>query len=387
MTDSRLLIVDDDVEICKYVSSVAKICGYAVQDVTDADAFRTWFDDWHPSHIMLDLQMPDCDGIELLRFLANRKCRARVVVMSGVDLKIIESARHMGVGSGLDIAAMVQKPIRARDLQNVLQEIKGGIDIIDKAAILAAIANREFRLVYQPKVALNPAPPRGSRLRTVGFEGLLRWQHPRRGLLPPSEFLPLAETLAVMDDLTEMVIDLALQQLRDWHDKGLVTAIACNVSAVNLKAADFADRLVQRCRQVSISPEALTIELTETAAMADPVKAMDILTRLRLKGFHLSIDDFGTGYSSLIQLQRLPFSELKIDRALISDTTSSEQSRMIVKTAIDLAHNLGLIACAEGIETAACLDAVQALGCDLAQGYHISRPLGADQAEAWLRQA
>ncbi|WP_431859205.1 EAL domain-containing response regulator [Azospirillum sp.] len=383
----RLLIIDDEVDIGRYVASVARTCGYDARTVSEAEDFRQQVAAWEPSHIVLDLQMPECDGIELLRFLAEGRSTARIVVMSGVDQKIIESARHLGVGSGLDIAAMVQKPVRAAELRGILEEIKETAGTIDEAAIRAAIANRDFHLVYQPKVDLRRAPLPNGRLPVVGFEALLRWHHPRRGVLPPGEFLRLAETLSLMDDLTDLVVDEAVGQLRAWREKGFTTSLAINVSAANLHTAGFAERLVRQCREAAIDPASLIIELTETAAMTDPIKAMDILTRLRLKGFRLSIDDFGTGYSSLVQLQRLPFSELKIDRALVADCASSKQSRMIVKTAIDLAQNLGLLACAEGIETAATLAVIQDLGCEFAQGYHIGRPMAVVQAEAWLSEA
>ncbi|MGQ9369128.1 EAL domain-containing response regulator [Azospirillum sp. ST 5-10] len=384
---NRLLIIDDDAAVCAFVATVAKSCGFEVGTVTKVDDFYDMVADWRPTHIVLDLHMPDADGVEVLRFLADRRCRARIVVMSGVDQRIIEAARHLGVGSGLDIAAMVQKPVRVQELRRVLDGIGRAADVIDEAALRRAIAAGEFELVYQPKVTLVEPPAPDGRPRTAGFEALLRWRHPQRGVLPPDAFLPLAETLALMDDLTDTVVDQALTQVQAWRDAGFRTTLALNISAANLHAAAFADRLVARVRQAGVAPDAIVIELTETVAMTDPIKAMDILTRLRLKGFRLAIDDFGTGYSSLVQLQRLPFSELKVDRLLVADCATSGQSRMIVKAAIDLAHALGMTACAEGIESAEVLAVVRELGCDLAQGYHIARPMPAAETVAWLRRS
>jgi EAL domain-containing protein (putative c-di-GMP-specific phosphodiesterase class I) len=386
MKGSRLLIVDDEVEIGDFVTSVAESCGYAVNSVSSATEFFSRFERWRPSHILLDMRMPDSDGVELLRFLVEQQCRAQVVVLSGAEPKILESVRHLARGRGLDIAAVLRKPIRAAQLRTVLEDLKRPSHFLDEAAILDGIANQQFRLVYQPKVSLRAPACSGGRLSPLGFEGLLRWHHPLRGEVLPGEFVPLAETMSLMDELTNFVISEGISQLREWLDKGLDTSLALNLSGANLHAPDFADHLYRRCREANVAPELVTLELTETAAMADPVRAMDILTRLRLKGYQLSLDDFGTGYSSLVQLQRLPFSELKIDRALIADCASSRQSRIIVKTAIDLARNLGMVACAEGIENAAELALLQELNCEVGQGFHFARPMAPAEAEAWLSQ-
>jgi len=386
MNAKRLVVVDDDPEIGRFVSNVARLSGYDVQCASFAGQFEGLCETWKPTLIVLDLQMPEIDGIDLLRYLADQRCRAPIVVMSGVDRKIIESARLLGIGYGLNVVAIVQKPARVEELLEIFAAQGGGDATIGETDIRAAIDERQFRLVFQPKVSLGTPPSGSGRWRTVGFEALLRWHHSQWGVLSPGSFLPLAESLPLMNDLTTLVISEAVAQMASWCREGLETTVSFNISGADLASCRFADCLTAASRDAGVPPETMIIELTETAAMADPIRAMDILTRLRLKGFRLAIDDFGTGYSSLVQLQRLPFSELKIDRALIADCAVSKQSRVIVKSAIDLAQNLGLVACAEGIETAEVLDVVRQLGCDLAQGYYISRPISADQAGAWLRE-
>jgi len=386
MPHRRLLILDDEVEIGRYIERIAISAGFKPEVVSTAEDFRNRFSGGAPPSIMLDLQMPDIDGIEMLRWLAEAQCRAKIVIMSGFDQKVIDSARRLGTERGLTISGTLQKPFRVADVIGVLEILMPKEAEIDTAAIRQAITEGQFYLVYQPKVALGDCEiGPGIPYRTEGFEALLRWKHPSRGMVSPDQFLPIAETSGLMDELTEAVLLLALHQQRNWMDQGLKTSVAVNVSAQNMREAGFADRIAAHCSAIGVSPSAMAIELTETAAMADPVTAMDILTRLRIKGFRLSIDDFGSGYSSLAQLHMLPFSELKIDRAFVMECDRQRQSQIIVKTMIDLAHNLGLIAVAEGVENAATLNILRELGCDMAQGYFVAKPLMPDDATKWLQ--
>ncbi|MCA8908769.1 MAG: EAL domain-containing response regulator [Rhodospirillaceae bacterium] len=387
MSGPRVLVIDDEAEIGELVVSAAQLCGYNGEAVTNAQDFRAKLADFKPGLLVLDLQLPDIDGVMLLRELAERGSKAKIIIMSGFDSKVVESARQLGIGRGLDIVAMVQKPIRIKELCELLKGMTVEEEVvIDGAAIANGIATNAFWLAFQPKVGLANALNGADMDRPVGFEALLRWQHPNRGFVPPTEFIPVAETSGQMARLTEHVIDMALGQVHAWEQENLFPTVAINVSASDLHATDFADGLVDRCRDYRVKPERLMIELTETATMSDPVLAMDILTRLRIKGFRLSIDDFGTGYSSLVQLQRMPFSELKIDRAFVADCHMSPQARMIIKTMVDLAHNLGLSAIAEGVENNEILETVRELGCDEVQGFGIAKPMPAAEAGAWFRR-
>ncbi len=393
MPGAPLLILDDEAEIGGFISRIALLCGLTPSVTTDLVAFQHSFAANPPAHVILDLQMPGADGIEVLRWLAERQCRADIVIMSGVDQKVIESARRLGLERGLKIADTLQKPFRVDDISAILNRLAANTANapIDLAAIDAALLDGQFCLAYQPKIALQSAGalpdqklPAASRWQMAGFEALLRWQHPQRGLLGPDRFLDLAATGGMMHRITDSVLDMALTQQRLWRDQGLALSVAVNVSAHSMNDAAFADRLKSKCDILGIAPETIILELTETAAMNDSVTAMDILTRLRIKGFRLAIDDFGSGYSSLVQLQMLPFSELKIDRAFVRDCDHSRQSRVIVKTMIDLAHNLDLTCVAEGVETEAQLALLQELGCDMAQGYLIAKPMLPMAATNWL---
>jgi len=238
-----------------------------------------------------------------------------------------------------------------------------------------ALAARKLNLVYQPKISL-----KDGRLGRV--EALVRWDDPELGPVSPSRFVPLAEQHGLIDPLTEWGLRETLKQWGRWRERGLETRLAFNISAVNLQRLDFPDLVESMCREAGVPADRLVLELTEGAT--EPlVRLMDTLTRFRIKGMGLAIDDFGTGYSSLMQLRQLPFTEVKIDRCFVTDLPGAHDSRLIVKTIAELAHGLGLVATAEGIETIEQLRAVRELGCDVAQGFLVSPPLPPDELIGW----
>jgi EAL domain-containing protein (putative c-di-GMP-specific phosphodiesterase class I) len=201
-------------------------------------------------------------------------------------------------------------------------------------------------------------------------------------MIMPDRFIALAEQENLIDALTERVVELAVRELGGWRKRGLEAFVSVNISAANV-VANLPDRLAQLCARHGVPPSAICIELTESAAMGNPALMLEVLTRLRLKGFKLAIDDFGTGYSSLLQLHRLPFSELKIDQSFVRNMGHSEEANLIVGAIINLAHSLKLELIAEGVESADLRDRLAELGCEMGQGYHFSRPMPASQVLDW----
>jgi EAL domain-containing protein (putative c-di-GMP-specific phosphodiesterase class I) len=238
-----------------------------------------------------------------------------------------------------------------------------------------ALARQKLRLVYQPKVSLKDG-------RLTRVEALVRWDDPERGPVSPSRFVPLAEKHGLIDQLTEWGLKTTLNQWKIWREQGLETRLAFNISAISLQRLDFPDMVERLCREMEVPTDRLVLELTEGATQQF-VKLMDTLTRFRIKGIGLAIDDFGTGYSSLLQLRQLPFTELKIDRCFVADLPAAHDSRLIVKTIIDLAHGLGLVATAEGVETIEQLRLIRELGCDVVQGFLIAPPLEPGELISW----
>ena len=379
MTGHRLLIIDDEPSISAFIERFATNLGYQTLVVDSPDLFMHHVRTWMPTHIVMDLQMPVVDGLELLSQLAADHCAAAIVLISGVGNRVVNAAREVGIARGLNVIAALSKPFTSTELSLALRADPMDDPWLTVTNFSAAMARQEFFLQYQPKVNLRTGA-------VAGAEALVRWRHPKRGVIAPLEFIPFAESSAYIDRITQWVGATACGQLRAWDVLGCRLGLAINVSARNLHEARLAEQLEGQCRVAGVDPARITLELTETAAMRDAVQMLDVLTRLRVKGFRLSIDDFGSGYSSLVQLHRLPFNEIKVDRAFVSGCTTSTESHSIVRLVIDLAHALGMKAVAEGVESAEALRLLRDLGCDEAQGEFIALPLDAiDLPAAALR--
>src|SRR3954462_13084868 len=242
-----------------------------------------------------------------------------------------------------------------------------------------AIERNEFELYYQPKRHL-----RSGLITRV--EVLVRWNHPRRGLLMPVSFVPIAERTGLIKPMTDWILDKALQQCREWQDAGAPIHVAVNVSAKSLLEETLPSKVQSLLDKWNVDPRFLKIEITESSIMADPAHALAIMSMLQSMGVRLSVDDFGTGYSSLTHLRELPIDEIKIDKSFVMGMITSDADAAIVRTVIDLAHNLGKQVCAEGVEDLETLQCLEEMGCDLAQGYFISHPVPAATLMAWLTE-
>lgn len=245
-------------------------------------------------------------------------------------------------------------------------------------ALKRALQEQRLHMLYQPKVSLRDGT-------LVRVEALVRWDDPELGSVEPSRFVPVAEEHGLIDELTQWGLRTILRQWLDWREQGIDTEIAFNISPLSLQHLDFPDLVERMCHALDVPTDRLVLELTEGATQP-LINLMDALTRFRIKGIRLAIDDFGTGYSTLMLLRQLPFTELKIDRVFVADVASSRDCRLIIQSIIELAHGLGLTAIAEGVETVEQLRLLRDLGCDIAQGYLISQPIGPEALAAW-RQA
>jgi EAL domain-containing protein (putative c-di-GMP-specific phosphodiesterase class I) len=245
------------------------------------------------------------------------------------------------------------------------------------AELRQAVARSNFELHYQPKIDIESG-------QLVGFEALVRWAHPERGLLPPSEFVSVLETTSLIGPLTRWVFDSAVAQLASWGEAAANLSVAVNVSVRNLRDPTMTAWFVQRLAFHGIHPSRVIIEITETAIATDPRRVMEHISQLESAGIRISLDDFGQGYTSLSQLSTLRVNELKIDREFISSMHDSLKDSAIVASVIELGHRLGLNVVAEGVESTEALDVLRSLGCDVAQGYLYSKPLTATAARAYF---
>jgi EAL domain-containing protein (putative c-di-GMP-specific phosphodiesterase class I) len=362
----RLLAIDDEKGLLAIVQDIGQNAGYEVVATSDASYFLQQAREWHPTLVLMDLQMPDVDGVELLRAMSADKLNAPIVLMSGVDDKVLRTVGDLGTDLGLNMRGVLGKPIRLETFRRTLEEhaAPNGTNRADE--LRTAIATGQLVLHYQPVVRL------ASR-EVVAFEALVRWNHPHEGLIQPDLFIPLAEERGMIDDLTWTVLRLAIEQAATWAES-LAVPIAVNLSASNLNDEAFPDKLLVLCREYGVAPNQICLELTETATSRDARSLKAILSRIRLKGFRLAIDDFGIGYSSMMQLRSLPFSTLKIDKSFVGDMLHSEDAGIIVDAILALAGAFRMDVIAEGIETEAQLAALIKRGAVVGQGYLIARP-------------
>jgi diguanylate cyclase (GGDEF)-like protein len=302
-------------------------------------------------------------------------------VDASVGIALTDSTTNDDVSSVLrqaDIAMYTAKHERSgyavyRSDQETLT--RDGLMLIGE--LRQAMANDEIVLHYQPKVML----PGGE---LDGVEALARWQHPRRGLLGPAEFIPMAESAGLIVQLTLHIIDLAVAQIGAWQAAGHEFTVAVNLSPRCLADPDLTRHILMRIHDADVASEFLRLEITENMLAHNPERAQEALTALAAAGIRISIDDFGTGYSSMSYLKRLPVDELKVDRAFVGAMLEHSDDEVIVRSVIDLGHNLGLTVVAEGVEDQATRDALSAMGCDIAQGYFTGRPMPAEALSAWL---
>ena len=242
-----------------------------------------------------------------------------------------------------------------------------------------AIEQNQLLLHFQPKLRLETGA-------VSGFEALVRWKHPEHGMIPPDQFIPLAEMSDLIGPLTLWVVDHAMAQIKQWRSQGFAGSVAVNFSARNFLDDHLPQKITELLNKHDLPPSCFELEITESAMMADPTRSLQIMRRIKELGFHLSIDDYGTGQSSLAYLQQLPIHSLKIDLSFVRSMLASKENEVIVQSTIQLAHNLRLNVIAEGVEDQDTLAKLQLLECDEAQGYFISRPMPAEQASAWLEQ-
>jgi EAL domain-containing protein (putative c-di-GMP-specific phosphodiesterase class I) len=316
-----------------------------------------------------------------------------VILMSSADPKVLRTAQSLARRRDLRVVGAMSKPIRAAALRQLLDGLqtetgsdrtggavkRGAPGTVSEAELRAGIERGELDIVVQPQIDLS-----GGGL--AGVEALVRWQSPVFGTVTPDRFLGLVEKCALVNELTDQVLRRAVAACGSWRQQGLETRIAINFAPETLARDGLPDRVVALAGEYGVRPAQLVVEMTEQRLLQDLADPLEVLTRLRLRGIELSIDDFGTGYSSLERLQNVPFSELKIDRSFVIAAPHQEDARRIIASSVRLAHDLGLRTVAEGVEDAATLALVRALGCDVVQGYYFARPMTVEQLLVWSRQ-
>lgn len=324
-----------------------------------------------PDVLLVDLDLPEMDGIELIGHVASRRLARAVVVLSALDPALLHTVQTMARASGLRVLGAVEKPLTAAKLQEVLAtfhqqaEESGYLAPVelDRQTLVEAIEAEEIEPWFQPQVSIASG-------NAVGVEALARWVRGDQVLLP-AQFLHQLEREGLIDALTESMLRKSCRWRVRWAAAGLDLRVSVNVSMLNLARMDTADRYQQIVQQAGVRTRDVVLEVTEGSVMGEAASALNVLARLRLKGFGLAIDDFGTGYSSLSQLSQIPFTELKIDQGFVTGAVLQPRKRAVVETSLALARKLDLGTVAEGVETLEDWQMLAELGCDCAQGYLI----------------
>jgi EAL domain-containing protein (putative c-di-GMP-specific phosphodiesterase class I) len=368
-----LIALDDEEEIASLIAAIGTRAGFTALPLTSQTAFRQQLEARHPDVIVLDLQMPGGDGVRMLRLLADANVRAGIFLVTGMDERTIGSAEQYGLSKGLRMLGTLQKPFDPDELLKYFERAQATLRPLTAHDLEQAIERSELLVYYQPTIRRFA----DNTWDIAAVEALLRWDHPIRGLLTPDAFLSMGEQHGLSRAMTDFVIQRGVQQLRSWQAMRLNIGLRINIAATLISDIDFPDRLEATLAEQSVEPDALTLEVTETAMLEQRPDTFDILTRLRIKNINLAIDDFGIGYSSLTQLFRMPFNEMKIDKSLVLRVTESKEASIMVDALVALAHKLNLSVCAEGVEDEATLAFLGTVGCDSAQGYYVSPPVSA----------
>jgi len=377
---NRLLIVDDEINIGLLFARAGEAAGYAVRTETDPSLFAACLREFRPTHLILDLQMPGRDGIDLLRELAALSGGTEVFLTSGVGGRVLDTVRRIGEELKLHIRAVIAKPFRATEVTSLLSQARRDAEGPTAADLAQAIAEGAIGIALQPIIETETRRP-------TGFEALARWRHPKLGTISPAVFIPLAEASGQTQALTMQVVRQVKEAMRMFHTRSLAPWISINVSGQDISDAAFCRLLSETLCDGPAGAGRYKIELTEQHLTVDPHAAISNLSRLRLAGHPLAMDDFGTGHSSLLQLLRYPFSELKIDLAFVKQCATRPDALTVVRASINLAHSLGLACVAEGVEDDATLGLLTSLGCDMCQGFLLGRPMGLGDALSYLEKA
>ncbi len=375
----RMLVIDDEEDICETIAEVAAGYQFEVTTISNPDQVATALAaSAKPDVIMLDLMMPGTDGVELLRLLAEHVKGARLCLISGSDARVLNGARRLGSAHGLNVVAALEKPLDIGALRTLFAQMAGtAAPAAARQDIAQAITAGQFELHYQPVIEMTTR-------RVKGVEALARWAHPNRGTLLPDSFLEQVVNDGLMQALTDLVVETSVRQAARWHKAGEDFTLSMNVTASALLDLTLPDRIAELCAKNGVPAERLILEVTETEAMRDVTRTMDVLLRMRIRNIGVAIDDFGTGHSSLRELQRMPFSQMKIDKSFVLDMATNKDSAVIVNSTIDLAHNLGLKVVAEGVENAQIWRLLADKNCDYAQGFLMGKPMPTAEFEHWL---
>lgn len=385
----RILILDDSEDLAALLGQLAEQAGFKPTVATDIEQFNQELERRIPGTIILDLQMPEMDGVEVLARLSTEGITSGILLISGMDKRTIDSAEKFGRNSGLNMLGSVQKPFAPERLVGILARIRQSAQQLTGDDLVTAFDDSAMKLHFQPVVR---RLGRGV-WHAESVEALIRWEHPGLGLLTPDEFLRLAgsDRGALMQRLTDFVIQRGIEYLQGWQKSGLHLGLRVNVAGALIADTSFPDRLERFLLENQIDPSLLTLEIGDASVLANSNDGIEVLTRLRLKEVRIALSEFGSQEQSIPALYILPISEIKVDKKIAADLQHEEGASIVLQGFAGIAEKLDVSLCIEGVESAEQLRIADELGCDLAQGFFISEPVPSSQVakavSAWTAEA
>ena len=337
--------------------------------------------------IVSDIDMPKMDGLEFMRRLAETASRSSVIIVSAIPPALLTATEEMIKAYRINLLGIAQKPVTQDALETLLARYAPAVPAVAQSAsgrpftleaIIAGLEQGQFEPFFQPRVEV-------ATRRIVGAEALARWCHPEKGVVSPHVFVDALEEAGKVEDLMWVMLEKGIGFCAAAKEAGVLSTLAVKLSPTSLTNPGLAVRLIDMVQGHNIEPNKICFEIAEAAAVTTDAAALENLTRLNLKGFLLAIDDFGTGASTQNDLSRLPFSELKIDRSFVSKAATDKAAKRVLESGVQMAKKLRIKALAEGVETQQDWDLLQELGCDLAQGYFIAKPMAAAAYIDWMR--
>ena len=387
-SELKIIVIDDDSIIIAIITQALGTMGHNyVQSAADGKAALQTLATDSFDLVISDLNMPGMDGIELMRHLSGMEPCPSIILMSSVDKKILASAERLAKVHQLPLLGTMTKPVKRDELERLIDKlgtrsetaIQSPFKSLPVEEVKEGIAAGRVMVYVQPKVSVPNKV-------VVGGEALARWKNDDGSVLGPAAFVPVAEKNGLMTELTDAVIDSALATMISWPAIANDLKISINVSIDNLSDVRFADRLVAKAKAAKVPLDRLVLEITETKIMENLKEPLDILARLGMQGVGLAIDDFGTGAASFANLQALPFTELKIDRAFVHGASNDAEKATILKSIFAVAQRLEIETVAEGVEDQSDWELLENMGCEIIQGFIIAKPMPPDEFEQWLVQ-
>jgi len=336
--------------------------------------------------VITDVDMPGMDGMEFMRHLAAGDDAPALIVASALDARLLGGIETMARAYNLRVLGVIAKPVTAKKLEALIAKYDAKPQRPAPAAAFAftrgemveALRRREFVAYFQPKVDVLTGSVKGA-------EALARWKHPVHGLVRPQHFVEAMEQHGLIEELTLLVLWQAVAECLRWRAASVDASVSVNVSAASLGTVEFGNQLYETVVEGGLDPRQVVIEVTESQRARDGGAWLENLSRLRMRGFGLSIDDYGIGHSSMERLAGVPFTELKIDQSFVRRALTHEPSRAMLESSLEMAKKLRITPVAEGIESRIEWELIRSLGCDLAQGYFVQRPVEAGEFHEWLK--